>query len=102
MIGLPALGQTANDAGKASAAAPDHPITLTQVHEILQLTGADHMRRQMLDAMMPQVKQAMPFLPAGVLDDFQQSFEKADFEPIVIQSYQAHLSAEDAQQIIAF
>ena len=102
MVSLPALGQTANDAGKASAAAPEHPITLAQVHEMLQLTGAEHLRRQLLEAMMPQVKQAMPFLPASVLDDFQQSFEKADFEPIVAQSYQSHLSTEDAGQIIAF
>lgn len=104
MMSLPLMGQTsASPAGHAApAGTPQHPVTVTQIHEMMQLTGVDHLKQQMLSSFVPRLQQMMPFIPSDVLEDFRASFEKADFEPTLIQSYQAHLSTEDAAQIIVF
>jgi hypothetical protein len=35
---------------------PEHPVTAAQVHEILELTGSNTMKREMLDGMLPHLK----------------------------------------------
>jgi len=95
------------DKGRAVVAAsaeraPEHPVTAAQVYEILQVTGTDTLRRQMLDGMLPYLKQMMPYLPADVVADFQQSLGTADFQGAMVRSFQQHLSTEDAAEIIAF
>lgn len=104
MAALPLAGQTQWNPDKAAEEAqrPEHPVTAAQVHELLVLTKTDNLRKEMMDGMMPYLKQMMPFLPADVMDDFQARMEKADFEPIAVASYQKHLSTEDAAQVIAF
>ena len=86
----------------AANVAPAHPVTAAQVVEILQLTGTDPMRRQMLDDMLPYLKQMMPYLPESVAEDFQQSLGEADFQGAMVEAFQKRLSMEDAAQIIAF
>jgi hypothetical protein len=86
----------------AEHAAPLHPVTAAQVYEILRLTGTDPMRRQMLDSMLPYMKQMMPYLPDDVADDFQTSLAAADFQGAMVEAFQKRLSTEDAAQIIAF
>jgi TonB family protein len=82
---------------------PAHPITTEQVHELMQLTGAINLTKQMLDGMMPALRHSMPpYMPNDVLDDFETSLLGADFEAMLVRTYQAHLSADDATAIIAF
>ncbi len=112
LVALPALAATTTvrpgmGANEPAAAAsenppPEHPVTAAQVHEILELTGTDTLRRQMLDGMLPYLKQMMPYMPADVVADFQRSLGTADFEGAMVRSFQRHLSTEDAAQIIAF
>jgi len=93
----------AGSAGMASAeAAPAHPVTPEQVREILALTGAADVRRQMLDGLVPHVKTMLPYMPQSVLNDIQQSMAIADFDGAVIHAYQERLSTEEAAEIIAF
>jgi hypothetical protein len=82
--------------------APVHPVTAAQVYEILELTGTETMKRQMIDGMLPYLKQMMPYMPADVVTDFQRSLGATDFEAEIVRSFQQHLSTEDAAQIIAF
>jgi hypothetical protein len=87
----------------AASQPPAHPITADQVHEMLQLSGAARLRRQIFDTMMPMVRQSMPpYMPPDVMDDFENSFLGADFEAALLHTYQAHLSTDDGAQIIAF
>ena len=86
----------------AENSAPAHPVTRAQVYEILRLTGTDPMRRQMLDNMLPYMKQMMPYLPEDAAADFQRSLEDADFQGAMVEAFQKRLSAEDAAQMIAF
>jgi hypothetical protein len=81
---------------------PAHPVTAAQVYEILHLTGSDSMKREMLDGMLPNLKQMMPYIPADVLADLQRTLGTADFEGAMVRSFQQHLSTEDAAAIIAF
>jgi hypothetical protein len=104
-VSLPGMAQQkAGNPGKTATEAqrPEHPITVVQVHELMTLTGADHLKNQVMAGMIPYVQQAMPFMPADVLDEFQARMGKADFEPMMVQAYQKHLSTEDAAQLIAF
>ena len=105
LMGLPLFAQQAAGGGATAAPAeqaPAHPATVDQVHEMLQLTGYANLKKQMVASMVPYLKQAMPFIPADVLSDFEGRMEKADFETIIVKSYQAHLSTEDAAQMIVF
>jgi hypothetical protein len=104
LMGLPVFAQSTGSSGPAAPAstAPEHPVTVAQVQEMLQLSGYANMKKQMIGTMLPYLKQAMPFLPADVVDDFQARMEKADFESVIVKSYQSHLSTEDASAIIAF
>lgn len=105
MAALPLVAQQSEwnpDKAAEEAQRPEHPVTVAQVHQIMALTKTNDLKKQMLESMMPYLKQAMPFLPPDVLDDYQARIEKADFEPIAIASYQKHLSTEDAAQVIAF
>jgi TonB family protein len=82
---------------------PEHPITTAQVHEMMELTGSVNLTKQMLDSMMPMLRQSMPpYMPADVMQDFEQTFTGGALEDAVVSSYQAHLSTEDAAEIIAF
>jgi TonB family protein len=90
-------------AESATPPPPAHPITTEQVHEMMQLTGAINLTKQMLDDMMPTLRQSMPpYMPPDVLDDFEKTLLGSDFEAMMVRTYQAHLSAEDAAEIIAF
>jgi uncharacterized protein len=82
---------------------PIHPITPAQVHEILELTGANQLKNQMMRGMMGYWQKALPaFVPKDVLADLESSLEKMDFEPMAVKAYQKHISTEDAAQLIAF
>jgi uncharacterized protein len=81
---------------------PRHPATVAQVHEMMELTGANDVKQEMLDGLLPHVREMLPWMPADVVDDIRQSIAIADFDAAVIRAYQARLSTEDAAQIIAF
>lgn len=86
-----------------SPAAPEHPITAAQVHEIMQLTNAHQIAAQMMRAMMVNIRgEFPPYFPKDVIEDIQTSLQNIDFEPMAIESYKRHVSTEDAAQIIAF
>ncbi|HEX4310803.1 MAG TPA: DUF2059 domain-containing protein [Acidobacteriaceae bacterium] len=117
MMGMTALAQQpgTKPASPARAAAPAgpqkttqdappaHPITAAQVREMMRLTGAANLQKQMLATMLPYLKQSMPpDVPGDVLDDFGAKMAQFNMEPMILKSYQAHLSTEDAAQIIAF
>lgn len=81
---------------------PAHPVTAEQVYQILSLTGGDTLRREMLDGMVPHLKEMMPYVPANVVEDIQRRLGSADYEGAMVRAFQQHLSTEDAAAIIAF
>ncbi len=95
--GFRAEGATANE-----NAPPAHPVTVAQVYEILNLTGMNTQKREMLDGLLPHLQEIMPWMPADVVADLQRTLGTADFEGAMVRSFQQRLSTEDAAQIIAF
>lgn len=94
---------TDNAPAQAEILPPVHPITPEQVHEILQLTGANQLKNQMMRGMMSYWRKSFPsFVPKDVFDDLESSLEKMDFEPVAVAAYQKRISTEDAAQVIAF
>lgn len=81
---------------------PEHPVTAAQVYQILDLTGTNTQKREMLDGLLPHMKEIMPWMPADVVADLQRTLGTADFEGAMVRSFQQHLSTEEAAQIIAF
>jgi uncharacterized protein len=110
LVTLPVLGATTAKSGivenAPSATAeenlPEHPVTAAQVHEILELTATNTVKREMLDGMLPHLKEMMPYIPVDVVADLQRTLGSADFEGAMVRSFQQHLSTEEAADIIAF
>jgi uncharacterized protein len=98
----PGSGATAAASVTSENPPPEHPVTAAQVHEILQLTGTNTVKREMMDGLLPHLKEMMPYMPADVLEDLEQSMAVADFEGAMVRSFQRHLSTEEAAAIIGF
>jgi uncharacterized protein len=82
---------------------PEHPVTPAQVREILQLTGAHELAHQVMTRMMASIEKSLPpFMPKDVIDELEASLDKIDLDAMAIESYQKHVSTEDAAQLIAF
>jgi hypothetical protein len=96
----PVSGMSA--AAKTTEQQPVHPATVAQVREIMELAGGESVKQQMLDGLLPHVKEMLPYMPQNVVDDIRQSLLMADFDAAVIRGYQERLSTEEAAQIIAF
>jgi len=85
-----------------ASAAPAHPLTDAQAHQMLELTGASKIKGQLTTGYMNYLKTSMPFLPKDVNEDLQQSFDKLDLDASIIEIYKQHISTDDAEAIIAF
>lgn len=82
---------------------PQHPITPEQTQELMQLTGMKAMQRQMIDGLMPTLRQSMPpYMPDDVLTDFENRLVGGDMQDLIVAAYQRHFSSEDADAMIAF
>jgi hypothetical protein len=114
VIGLSALAETtatkpAESKEAASrttlltaSAGPQHPVTAAQVREILTITNSTDVKRQMMENLLPLMQQMMPYMPDNVVADFQHSLELANFDAVLLRTFQAKLSQQDAAEIIAF
>jgi uncharacterized protein len=92
----------ASPQAQAASTAPANPLTDAQAKQMLEMTGAISLKDQLTKGMMSYIHSSMPFLPKDVSDDLDQSFQKLDLETPIIAIYKQHISAEDADAIIAF
>ncbi len=115
LASVAALGQTAPAAAKANQqqpgaqeaapqqAAPEHPLTDAQAHELMQLSGTDKLKDQLVANATVYFKRTFPpFMPKDVLEDINASLEKSDMNTPVVAIYKKYLSTEDATKIIEF
>jgi hypothetical protein len=110
LIAAPAIAQrSAASSPTATSSAesqtpppPAHPITDEQAKEMLELTGANDIKTQLMQGMMNYFRQSMPFIPKDVMGDLEQSLEKLDLQTPMIEAYKQRISQDDATAIIAF
>ena len=98
-------GQVAAPPGPVNSAMspPPHPVTATQVRELMNVTGMAKLEKEAVDQIMPTVRASMPpYMPVDVLQDIETSLFGPDMEAAIVRAYQAHLSTEDAAAAIAF
>jgi len=93
--------QQAGAPAQPVVAPPANPITDSQVHELMELTGTDKLKDQLTQYIMRNIEQA-PFMPKDVIDDMHASLEKADINTAAAATYKKYLSTDDAAAIIAF
>ena len=102
----PAPVHTAAPAASADAsepAAPLHPITTVQVHEMMRLTGTDMLKDRLVENILNYFQKVFPpFIPQDVRDDLKTSLDKMDVDTSTVSVYKRYLSTEDATRIIAF
>ena len=84
-------------------AAPLHPITTVQVHELMRLTGTDKLKDRLVENILNYFQRVFPpFIPQDVRDDLKTSLDKMDIDTSTVSVYKRYLSTEDATKIIAF
>ncbi|MFP5227576.1 MAG: DUF2059 domain-containing protein [Acidobacteriota bacterium] len=81
---------------------PEHPITAAQVYQILELTGTNTQKREMLEGLLPHLREMMPWMPPDVVADLERTLAASDFEGAMVRSFRQHLSTEEAARIIDF
>jgi uncharacterized protein len=81
---------------------PAHPLTDEQAKQMLEMTGANDIKKQLTQGMTNYFRQSMPFIPKDVMDDLDQSLDKLDMQTPIIAVYKQHISQDDADAIIAF
>lgn len=81
---------------------PEHPITLEQTREMFQLMKFRSTMQSVLHANLVQQRQAAPFIPEDVWQDFEESFAKTDFVPVFFPIFQKYFSEEDAAKALEF
>jgi hypothetical protein len=77
-------------------------LTDAQAAEMLDVTGASGLKAQVKQQMMSFFHTRVPYLPKDVSDDLEQTFDKTDLNAPIIAIYKAHITAADADAIIAF
>jgi hypothetical protein len=77
-------------------------LTDDQAKQMLDVTGASGLKEELKEQMLNYFHTNMPFMPKDVSDDLEQSFEKADVDTPIVAIYKAHITAADADAIIAF
>lgn len=88
--------------GSADAAPPLHPITLAQTKEMFELMHFQSTMQQILHTTIARQREAAPFVPEDVWQDFESSFGKVDFIEVFLPIYQKYLSQEDAAKALEF
>ncbi len=72
------------------------------VLELMNVTGAGQLGVQVMQNMLPQLKQMLPNSPQKFWDDLEGSFNPDELVDLVIPIYQKHFTESDIKAIIKF
>ncbi len=83
-------------------APPEHPITMDQTRELLDLMDYKKMEQNNWSQMIAMNKQAAPFIPQDVWTDVQTGIDGIDYPTMMQPIYAKYLSQEDAAKALEF
>jgi len=69
---------------------------------LMQSTGSGEMGMQMMNQMLPALKQMIPSAPESFWTDVMSEVDANDIEDMVIPVYQKYLTEEDIQAVNSF
>lgn len=78
------------------------PATERSVRELIAVTGADNLGAQILKAVMPALRNALPNAPDSFWDDFAKDVRPDELVSLIIPAYQRNLTEEDIQSALIF
>lgn len=78
------------------------PASEENIRKLMEVTGAGDMGVQMMNQMLPALKQMIPDAPAEFWTDVMAEVDGNQIIELVIPVYQKYLSEEDVQAINAF
>ncbi len=83
-------------------APPEHPITLAQTRELLDLMNYKKIEDSNWSQMIAMNKQQAPFIPEDVWTDVQSNVSSIDYPALMQPIYAKYLSQEDAEKALVF
>lgn len=83
-------------------APPEHPITLAQTRELLDLMDYKKIEDSSWSQMISMNRQAAPFIPEDVWTDVQSNVRSIDYPTLMQPIYAKYLSEEDAAKALVF
>ncbi|HEX8372769.1 MAG TPA: DUF2059 domain-containing protein [Chthoniobacterales bacterium] len=89
-------------ASSASLHAAVEPEKKKEIEEMLKLTGAESMMRQMITQMIGQMQKGMPAAPAGFWEKFSAKMDTREFMEMIIPVYDKYYTLEDLRAANAF
>jgi hypothetical protein len=81
---------------------PEHPITLDQTRELLNLMDYKKIEDTNWSQMITMNRQAAPFIPEDVWTDVQTNINAIDYPSLMQPIYAKYLSQEDAAKALEF
>ncbi|MBV1915783.1 MAG: DUF2059 domain-containing protein [Pseudomonadales bacterium] len=78
------------------------PATQSSVKQLMQKVGAGDMSVQMMNQMIPALKQMIPDAPEKFWTDFVSELDAGEMEDLIIPVYQKYLTEEDVVAINSF
>jgi len=86
----------------SSVAANAEPASPESIKALMQSTGSGEMGMQMMNQMLPALKQMIPSAPESFWTDVMSEVDANDIEDMVIPVYQKYLTEEDIQAVNSF
>ena len=78
------------------------PASQSSVKQLMQKVGAGDMSVQMMNQMIPALKQMIPDAPETFWTDFVAELDAGEMEDLIIPIYQKYLTEEDVVAINSF
>jgi uncharacterized protein len=101
VIAIAFLILAAPDIGDAQETPPDERKD-KMIREILQLTGSAALSRQVMEQLLPPLKQAIPNVPESFWDEFMAEVDANELANLVVPVYSKHFTLEELEQLVAF
>jgi hypothetical protein len=72
------------------------------IREIVKMTGAEDMGRQVMDQMRPALREAIPGLSDSFWNAFMAEIKPGEMTDLIVPVYSRHFTLDEIEQLIAF
>ena len=86
----------------AQANAPGLRTKEEAIRELVRMTGAEDIGRQVMDQMRPALREAIPGLPDSFWDAFMAEIKPGEMTDRIVPVYSRHFTLDEIEQLIAF
>ena len=73
-----------------------------RIREMMEVTGMGNLSLQVMQQMIPSMKQAYPQVPDKFWTEFMQSVDAEELMELIVPIYARHFTLEDIEDLLAF